>query len=80
MLAAVAVGLLKTDATGHVSKIALEVTVFAAASSAVGGLLVLARGASVYRKHLAAQALLGELIKILGSIKLRSLSRIETRF
>jgi len=70
LLAAVAVGLLKVDPTAHVSPSILRLTLFAAALFAGGGLLMIARGKRIYRTHLAAQALLGEITKIRPFIEL----------
>jgi hypothetical protein len=64
LLAAAAVGLLKTEATARISLPILELTLFAATLAAAAGLFTLTRGSRLYRRHLAAQALLGEITKI----------------
>ncbi len=70
LLAAVAVGVLKVDPTARISAAVLRLTLFAAAMFAGGGLLIIARGKRIYRAHLAAQALLGEITKIRSFIEL----------
>lgn len=64
LIAAVGVGVLKTDANTHISDAVLRLNLFVAGGSAFGGLIVLWRGKRIFRAHLAAQTLLGEVTKI----------------
>lgn len=69
LMAAVAIGLLKTDANSKVSTIVLQLNLFVAGAAGFAGLIVLWRGRRIFRAHLAAQVLLGEIIKIRSFIQ-----------
>lgn len=70
LLAGIVVALVKADPTAKISIRVVELTLFGAGVAAAAGILLLVRGYRVYRTYLAAQTLLGEIVKIRPFIEL----------
>jgi hypothetical protein len=70
LVAGIVVAVVKADPTAKISIRVVELTLFGAGVTAAAGIFLLMRGYRIYRTYLAAQTLLGEIVKIRPFVEL----------